>query len=47
MDSCHEEGVRDWNRAEIEVADPSHGISSFDSGHEHAPRYIDTVIVES
>eukprot|EP00757_Euglenozoa_sp_SAG-D1_P026846 gene26846-biopygen17435 len=35
MNSCHEEGVRDQNRAGIEAADPalraSRGISSFDS----------------
>eukprot|EP00757_Euglenozoa_sp_SAG-D1_P015894 gene15894-biopygen4435 len=23
MNSCHEEGVRDWNRAGIEAADPA------------------------
>eukprot|EP00757_Euglenozoa_sp_SAG-D1_P025863 gene25863-biopygen10940 len=32
MKSCHEEGVRDLNRAGIEAADPArHEIGSFDS----------------
>eukprot|EP00757_Euglenozoa_sp_SAG-D1_P026727 gene26727-biopygen17236 len=32
MTSCHEEGVRDRNRAGIQAADPAkRGISSFDS----------------
>eukprot|EP00757_Euglenozoa_sp_SAG-D1_P005959 gene5959-biopygen13435 len=26
MNSCHEEGVRDRNRAAIEAADPARGI---------------------
>eukprot|EP00757_Euglenozoa_sp_SAG-D1_P026966 gene26966-biopygen17540 len=31
MNSCHEEGVRDRNRAGIEAADPFARIGSFDS----------------
>eukprot|EP00757_Euglenozoa_sp_SAG-D1_P016108 gene16108-biopygen483 len=35
MNSCHEEGVSDRNRAGIEAADPA-----LDSGREHPPRDI-------
>eukprot|EP00757_Euglenozoa_sp_SAG-D1_P027044 gene27044-biopygen17610 len=38
MNSCHEEGVRDRNRAGIEAADlASRGISSFDSSSIPVP----------
>eukprot|EP00757_Euglenozoa_sp_SAG-D1_P012353 gene12353-biopygen288 len=40
MNSCHEEGVRDRNRAGIEAADPALQFLIFqlDSGREHPPR---------
>eukprot|EP00757_Euglenozoa_sp_SAG-D1_P026612 gene26612-biopygen16996 len=41
MNSCHEEGVRDQNRAGIEAADPARDRQlrfQLDSGREHPPR---------